>query len=356
VLHGTNVLDPCFIQFEFSCPETIDIYTPQVSFDYVFGSEEYFHKKKEGKEVVDKEAPNREELTDILGFLLNGQNIALVPDENGGVATVPIEVNEKQNAQYFVNNKFKDSTSAYSTIEADGFTTKLTAQGTAKPGWNIIKLVIGDVVDGNLDSWVLLEAGTFSCALGEAPISFLRPTTEEVDEDEVKGTIVVASEEGETVAPRKKSDVAVFFIFIVALVVVGWVLLASGAVQLKGSPAVVAFGKPNFKPSEMKAKSIEMFGTIKAKIAEMYDTIRAKSTEKFGSKKVNPNESSATSSKAAKKIAEMYGTIKAKSTEKFGSKKVKPNESSATSTKQAAEQPVQQAVEQTVDEETDSNV
>ncbi len=30
----TQVLDPCFIQFEFSCPEEMDAYTPQVSFDY----------------------------------------------------------------------------------------------------------------------------------------------------------------------------------------------------------------------------------------------------------------------------------------------------------------------------------
>lgn len=38
---GADVLDPCYIQFEFRCPPSSDIFTPEVNFDYVFGSEEY---------------------------------------------------------------------------------------------------------------------------------------------------------------------------------------------------------------------------------------------------------------------------------------------------------------------------
>jgi hypothetical protein len=353
VKHGTKVvLDPCFIQFEFSCPEATDIYTPQVSFDYVFGSEEYFHKKKKEEEVVDEEALNRGAYPDVLGFFLNGQNIAFVPDENGGVAPVSIEdVNEKRNTQYFVNNKSKvNSTSLYSTIEADGFTSKLTAQGAAKPGWNVVKLAIGDVGDGNIDSWVLLEAGTFSCALGEAPKYYVRPSTEEGTFVASKEDAFVASEEGETESPQKMSGVAVFFIVLVVIFVVGWTLLASGAVEVKKAPngrPAVAFSKPNFKPSAMKAKSIGMLGTIKAKSSETYGAIKAKSSEKFGSKKVKPSESTAASSKAAKQDAEQPVQQPVKQPVQQPVKQP---------VKQPVQQPVKQTAELLVDEEADSIV
>ncbi|KAK1746712.1 choice-of-anchor L domain-containing protein [Skeletonema marinoi] len=139
----TQVLDPCFIQFEFSCPEETDVYTPVIRFDYVFGSEEYY------KQQTDTS------FNDVF-------------DEHNEVVSVSINnVNEQQNSNYFINNKMEgriNATSPYNAVEADGFTIKLTARGVPRPGWNIIKLAIGDASDGNLDSWVLLEAGTFSCA------------------------------------------------------------------------------------------------------------------------------------------------------------------------------------------------
>jgi hypothetical protein len=157
----TQVLDPCFIQFEFSCPNEKDLYTPILLFDYVFGSEEYFKQQEQQTEGTN--------FNDVFGFFLNGENIALIPDEkNDEMVAVSINnVNEQRNSVYFVSNKVEgriNSTSPYNAIEADGFTTKLTAKAVPQPGWNIIKLVVGDVADGNLDSWVLLEAGTFSCA------------------------------------------------------------------------------------------------------------------------------------------------------------------------------------------------
>ena len=152
----TQVLDPCFIQFEFSCPKKTDIYTQLLRFHYVFGSEEYYKQQSDTS------------FNDVFGFFLNGENIATLPNEHNEMVGVSINtVNEQQNSEYFVNNKVEgriNATSPYNAIEADGFTTKLTAQGVPRPGWNMIKLAIGDVSDGNLDSWVLLEAGTFSCA------------------------------------------------------------------------------------------------------------------------------------------------------------------------------------------------
>lgn len=148
---GAVALDPCYIQFEFRCPPSSDIFTPQVNFDYVFGSEEYI-------EYVGSQ------YNDAFGFFLNGENIALVPD-----TTTPVSINNVNaglNSQYYVDNTLagrESQTSPYPLIEADGFTTKMTAIAEPEPEWNLIKMVTSDVSDAILDSWVLLEAGTFSC-------------------------------------------------------------------------------------------------------------------------------------------------------------------------------------------------
>lgn len=43
LLSGVNdIYDPCYIQFDFKCPDETDIFTPTFNFDYVFGSEEYY--------------------------------------------------------------------------------------------------------------------------------------------------------------------------------------------------------------------------------------------------------------------------------------------------------------------------
>jgi len=190
----------------------------------------------------------------------------------------------------------------------------LTAQGEAKPGWNIVKIAIGDVGDGNLDSWVLLEAGSFSCALGDAPKSFEVPETVEVtpivSTKEIESEIETEAEsetetETETesgkASPQKMSAVAKFFILVVALFVLGWVLFASGALRVKkvsNRVTTIVPGKPSV--SQLKMKSIEWCGAIKAKSIETYGKVKAKSSEKFGSKKVNPDESTASSPGKAK--------------------------------------------------------
>lgn len=148
---GADVLDPCYIQFEFRCPPSSDIFTPEVNFDYVFGSEEYV-------EYVFSQ------YNDAFGFFLNGENIAIVPG-----TTTPVSINNVNavvNSEYYVDNVLSgrgNRTSPYPLIEADGFTVKMTAIAEPEPEWNLIKMVTGDVSDGILDSWVMLEAGTFSC-------------------------------------------------------------------------------------------------------------------------------------------------------------------------------------------------
>jgi hypothetical protein len=252
-----QVLDPCFIEFEASCPEAVGIYTPQLTFNYVFGSEEYFKKAKKPDDVETAEE-ERKEASDVLGLFLNDENIALVPHENGGLVPVSIkDVHEKKNEQYFVNNKATVSeegtvTSAYDEVEADGFTTKLTAHGAANPGWNTVKIAIGDLRDGDLDSWVLIEAGSLSCALGEMPES---------------SSLVSSATPSSNPSSRKLSGVAIFFIILAVLVAAVFAMYKCGVIQVEG----------DFK----------LYVTYQ--IQKMQENWKTWKEQKFGSKKVNPD-------------------------------------------------------------------
>lgn len=181
------VRDACWIKFKFKC--TSDAYVPVVSFNYVFGSEEYY-------EYVNTE------FNDAFAFFLNGENIAKLPDSDTDSDIVSINnVNYETNTKYFHGNDpgfnpIGDNLSGYDptgyhtivwydSVEADGFTSKLTARGIPKTiggdqDWNEIKLVVADVGDAKLDSWVLLEGGTFSCVdITSAPSISSAPSSSE---------------------------------------------------------------------------------------------------------------------------------------------------------------------------------
>ena len=147
--------DACVIEFEFKCADNFE--AAEVSFDYVFGSEEY-------DEYVGSA------FNDAFAFFMNGENIAKLPD---GETIVSINtVNYGTNKDYFVGNDISTELGVqYQIVEADGFTVKLTARATPIEGWNKIKLAIADVADGILDSWVLLEGGSFTCNEVKAPPS-----------------------------------------------------------------------------------------------------------------------------------------------------------------------------------------
>ena len=158
-----SVYDACTLQFEFRC--TSEAYVPELSFRYSFGSEEYY-------EYV------HSDFNDVFGFYLNGQNLARIPSTETVSDIVSINnVNYLNNSIYFHGNdpgtgwetekpNAPETEVYYPFIEADGFTDILTAYGvpyTDGVSWNTIKLAIGDVGDDILDSWVLLESGSFSC-------------------------------------------------------------------------------------------------------------------------------------------------------------------------------------------------
>lgn len=151
-----GIYDACFIEFGFKCSNEAS--TPTVSFKYMFGSDEY-------NECVNSP------FNDAFALILNGENIAKLPSSESSTDVVSINnVNNQLNTQYFHTNDPSDGT-IYPQLEADGFTVVLTAVGTRfqDPNeMNTIKIVVGDAGDQALDSWVLLESGTFSCG-GPSP-------------------------------------------------------------------------------------------------------------------------------------------------------------------------------------------
>jgi hypothetical protein len=153
--------DSCAISFQFRCKS--NGYVPRVSFKYVFGSEEYY-------EYVDSI------FNDAFGFYLNGKNIATLPSTTTDSSIVSINnVNYKTNKGHFNGNDpgqnqyltgHPDSEIVYPHIEADGFTNTLIAMGEPNPdplAWNTMKLIVSDVGDAMLDSWVVLERDSFTC-------------------------------------------------------------------------------------------------------------------------------------------------------------------------------------------------
>ena len=157
-----DVFDSCIVQFEFSCPIDAGRYTTNVDFRYVFGSEEYESMNLDNGAEDKREADYN---NDAFGVFLNGQNIALVPNSNAdggedGLGFLPItinNINSKANSEFYIQNP------SPSEIKGGGFTTEMRAFGKVYPGWNSIKFVIGDAGDSDIDSWVFLKEGSFSC-------------------------------------------------------------------------------------------------------------------------------------------------------------------------------------------------
>lgn len=151
---GTTTYDANVLSFTF-IPTT-----DQVSFQYVFGSEEY------NEWVVGQNLFN-----DVFAFYLNGTNIALIPGTN---TPVDIDsVNCMQNSSYYSNNDpFNGGEAGCSgnvanplNIQYDGLvgvSRPLFATGFVTPNQpNTIELAIADSRDPVYDSGVMIAANSF---------------------------------------------------------------------------------------------------------------------------------------------------------------------------------------------------
>ncbi len=149
LIPGYTTFDRAALEFDF-IPNT-----NVLTFDYVFGSEEY-------NEYVNSPYNN------IFGFFLNGKNVAIIPG-----TTTPVSINNvnggnpygssnAKNKEYFRNNDLNDGGGSINT-ELDGLTVVLKVTVNVNPGvTNHIKLAIADAGDSVLDSDVFIKGGSFS--------------------------------------------------------------------------------------------------------------------------------------------------------------------------------------------------
>lgn len=133
-----------------------------LSFDFVFGSQEYFGYESSG-------------FNDVFGFFISGPgitgpyssppgysngsaNIAVVPQSSPELPITVSSVNSNLNSNFFVNNQ-----GVQTVAVADGFTTPLEARALVQCGETYhIRLAIADGTDTGLSSFIFLSANSFS--------------------------------------------------------------------------------------------------------------------------------------------------------------------------------------------------
>ena len=143
-LAGQTTFDAAILEFDFVAS------AGSVSFQYVFGSDEY-------TEFVGSQ------YNDVFAFYINGTNCATVTTASGTVPVSINTINNTLNASLYRNNDPSELATPPINTEMDGLTTVLTCQATVVPGaTNHLKLAIADASDTAYDSAVFLRAASFS--------------------------------------------------------------------------------------------------------------------------------------------------------------------------------------------------
>ncbi|PWU25603.1 MAG: hypothetical protein C5B48_00470, partial [Candidatus Rokuibacteriota bacterium] len=145
-LSGFDTFDAAVLEFDF---------VPQFStieFKYVFTSEEY------------SDFANTN-FNDVFAFFVNGVNCALVPGTSQPVSVNTINNgNDRQGQDPTPHHPelFRSNVPPQIDTQMDGLTIVLTCKATVNPGQtNHMKLAIADASDGDFDSAVFIEAGSF---------------------------------------------------------------------------------------------------------------------------------------------------------------------------------------------------
>jgi hypothetical protein len=157
-LAGQPTFDAAVLEFDFIPSGTT------VTFDYVFGSEEY-------NEYVNTS------FNDVFAFWLNGQNVAMVPGTTNPVSVNnvndgnPIGTGTITNPAYYIDNAIGSATVAdpvgsatrFAGCQLDGLTVVFTVTATVRPNVvNRMRFAIADAGDSIYDSAVFIRAGSLS--------------------------------------------------------------------------------------------------------------------------------------------------------------------------------------------------
>jgi hypothetical protein len=146
-LSGFETFDTTILEFDFVPTGT------QVSFNYVFSSDEY------------NDFANST-VNDVFAFFVNGTNCATVPGTGEPVSVNTINNGDPggdptpHNPQFFIDNV---TPSPSIDTQMDGLTTVLTCQAQVNAGQtNHMKLAIADAGDSIFDSAVFIQAGSLT--------------------------------------------------------------------------------------------------------------------------------------------------------------------------------------------------
>jgi gliding motility-associated-like protein len=159
-LNETNTINATILEFDFTSIAS------QVSFKYIFASEEY-----------QENNPNSCLFSDLFGFLIRpsiGQNqyenIALVPDTNIPVKATTVTPGVPGNCPPENETYFGSYNGVNSPINFNGQTAVLTATANVVPNQSYhVKLVIADEQNFRYDSAVFIEAESFQLSTDLGP-------------------------------------------------------------------------------------------------------------------------------------------------------------------------------------------
>lgn len=139
-LSGATTYDATVLGFDFEFDGGLG---GDLFFNFVFGSEEYLEYVNKG-------------FNDVFGFFVDGTNVALVPNTLDPVSID--NINTTKNPSLFVDN----TTGTYNT-QMDGFTKALQINiKDLSAGTHRMEFAIADVGDHVLDSWIFIQAKSFS--------------------------------------------------------------------------------------------------------------------------------------------------------------------------------------------------
>ncbi|WEV75774.1 choice-of-anchor L domain-containing protein [Bifidobacterium sp. ESL0800] len=178
ILGGPKTHDAISLEFDF-VPKGSTL-----SFNYVFGSEEY--PKFVGSDY-----------NDTFAFLVNGKNVALIPGSNDPVSIN--NVNADKNSEYFVDN----SDYTINSLPGTGFggLTKVMPVNApvTKDQTNHIKIVIADAGDQVLNSFVAIQKNSMK-SLGTVNVHYVDTTGKHLSDD-----VALTGNIGDPYTSEKKS-------------------------------------------------------------------------------------------------------------------------------------------------------
>lgn len=160
ILQESQTLNATIIEFDFQSP-----YASQISFRYLFASEEY----QEGNN-------NTCQYSDLFGFLIRRtdeqdyRNIALLPDNRTPIKVTTVHSGIPGGCEPINANYFEGWNGTNAPINFNGQTKVLRAVADIIPNVNYhVKLVIADHINYRYDSAVFLEAGSFQLSTDLGP-------------------------------------------------------------------------------------------------------------------------------------------------------------------------------------------